>query len=94
MEIFEKAKKKPDTAATVTDSEQEDLVDVPADIVSQEAENVKPVIPDAVMEACRVRLDYLKDLIAEEQAVIDNWTAEMKEIVDFLEDNKEDVDNG
>ena len=84
--------KEPDTAATVTDSEQEDLVDVPADIVPQQDENVKPIIPDAVMEACRMRLDYLKDLIAEEQAVIDKWTAEMKEIIDFLEENKEGVD--
>lgn len=84
--------KEPDTVAAVTDSEQEDLVDVPADIIPPKAQIVKPVIPDAVMEACRVRLDYLKDLIAEEQAVIDNWTAEMKEIIDFLEENKEDVD--
>ena len=51
MEIFEKAKKEPDTAATVTDSEQEDLVDVPADIVPQEAENVKPV--DDLLPLCR-----------------------------------------
>ena len=44
MEIFEKAKKEPDTVAAVTDSEQEDLVDVPADIVPQEAENVKAIV--------------------------------------------------
>lgn len=86
--------KEPDTVAAVTDSEQEDCVEVPADIVPQEAENVKPIIPYGVREACRVRLDYLKDLIAEEQAVIDNWNAEMKEIIEFLEENKEDVDNG
>lgn len=92
MEIFEKAKEEPDTVAAVTDSEQEDLIDVPADIIPQKVQIVKPVIPDAVMEACRVRLDYLKDLIAEEQAVIDNWTAEMKEIIEFLEENKEGVD--
>ena len=87
--------KKPDTAATVTDSEQEDTCeDIPANIIPKTERNVKPVIPDAVKEACWTRLDYLKDLIAEEQAVIDNWTAEMKEIIDFLEENKEDVDNG
>ena len=84
--------KEPDTVAAVTDSEQEDCVEVPTDIIPPKAQIVKPVIPDAVMEACRVRLDYLKDLIAEEQAVIDNWTAEMKEIIDFLEENKEGVD--
>lgn len=59
----------------------------------KKAQIVKSV-PYGVREACRVRLDYLKDLIAEEQAVIDNWTAEMKEIIEFLEENKEDVDNG
>lgn len=85
--------KEPDTVAAVSDSEQENCTEVPADIVSQETDIVKP-IPYGVREACRVRLDYLKDLIAEEQAVIDNWSAEMKEIVEFLEENKEDVDNG
>lgn len=81
--------KKPDTVAAVADSEQEDLVDVPADIIPENAGNVKPVIPEGVWEACRVRIEYLRDLIAEEQAAIDNWTAEMKEIEDFLEENKE-----
>ena len=36
--------KEPDTVAAVTDSEQEDCVDVPADIVSQETENVKAIV--------------------------------------------------
>ena len=68
MEIFEKAKKEPDTAATVTDSEQEDLVDVPADIVPQEAENVKPVddlLPCAVVDAIADQIDRLYDKITE-----------------------------
>ena len=67
MEIFEKAKKKPDTAATVTDSEQEDLVDVPADIVPQEAENVKPddILPCAVVDAVADQIDGLYDKITE-----------------------------
>ena len=67
MEIFEKAKKEPDTAATVTDSEQEDLVDVPADIVSQGTENVKPddILPCAVVDAIADQIDRLYDKIAE-----------------------------
>ena len=36
--------KEPDTATPVTDSEQEICVEVPADIVSQEAENVKAIV--------------------------------------------------
>ena len=67
MEIFEKAKKEPDTAATVTDSEQENLVDVPADIVSQEAENVKPddILPCAVVDAVADQIDRLYDRLTE-----------------------------
>ena len=68
MESFEKAKKKPDTAATVTDSKQEDLVDVPADIVSQETENVKvddDLLPCAVVDAIADQIDRLYDKRAE-----------------------------
>ena len=67
MESFEKAKKKPDTAATVTDSEQEDLVDVPADIVSQETENVKDddILPCSVVDAVANEIDRLYDVMAE-----------------------------
>lgn len=59
--------KEPDTAATVADSEQEDLVDVPADIVPQEAENVKPddILPCAVVDAVADQIDRLYDKIAE-----------------------------
>lgn len=84
--------KEPAPAATEASSEQEDLVEVPADIVSQETENVKPVIPEAVREACRIQIAYINDVIAEEQAVIDKWAAELKEIEDFLGEDKEDVD--
>lgn len=67
MESFEKAKKKPDTAATVTDSEQEDLVDVPADIVTQETENVKAddILPCAVVDAVADQIDRLYDRLTE-----------------------------
>lgn len=60
--------KEPDTVAAVTDSEQEDLVDVPADIVPQEAENVKPVddlLPCAVVDAIADQIDRLYDKITE-----------------------------
>lgn len=82
--------KEPAPAATEASSKQENTCeDIPADIIPEKAENVKPFIPEGVWEACRVRIEYLRDLIAEEQAMIDNWSAEMKEIVDFLKENKE-----
>ena len=68
MEIFEKAKKEPDTAATVTDSEQEICVEVPADIVSQETENVKAdddLLPRAVVDAIADQIDRLYDRLTE-----------------------------
>ena len=59
--------KEPDTIAAVTDSEQEDLVDVPADIVSQPTENVKAddILPCAVVDALADKIDMLYDKIAE-----------------------------
>ena len=67
MEIFEKAKKEPDTVAAVTDSEQENLVDVPVDIVSQPTENVKDddILPCAVVDAIANKIDMLYDKITE-----------------------------
>lgn len=84
--------KEPDTVAPVTDSEQEKCVEVPADIIPENAENVKPDIPEAVREACRIQIAYINDVIAEEQAVIDKWAAEKKEIEDFLGEDKEGVE--
>lgn len=59
--------KKPDTVAAVTDSEQEDLVDVPADIVSQPTENVKAddILPCAVVDAVANEIDRLYDVLTE-----------------------------
>ena len=59
--------KEPDTFAPVTDSEQEDLVDVPADIVSQPTENVKvdDDLPCSVVDAVANEIDRLYDKIAE-----------------------------
>ena len=52
----------------MTDSEQENLVDVPANIVTQEAENVKPVddlLPCAVVDAVADQIDRLYDRLTE-----------------------------
>ena len=60
--------KEPDTVAAVTDSEQEDLVDVPADIVTQETENVKAdddLLPCAVVDAIANEIDRLYDRLTE-----------------------------
>lgn len=62
------SRKEPDTAATVTDSEQEDCVEVPADIVSQETENVKvddDPLPCAVVDAVANEMDRLYDRLTE-----------------------------
>ena len=69
MEIFEKAKKEPDTVAAVSDSEQENTCeDIPADIVTQETENVKAdddLLPCAVVDAIADKIDMLYDKITE-----------------------------
>ena len=59
--------KEPDTVAAVTDSEQEDLVDIPADIVSQKTENVKDddILPCSVVDAVANEIDRLYDKRAE-----------------------------
>ena len=88
--------KEPDTAATVTDSEQEDLVDVPADIVPQEAENVKPddILPCAVVDAVANEIDRLYDRLTEcdreMQKIRDareNAESGLKELKAFLKKN-------
>lgn len=85
------AEKEPETAATVTSSEQETCDNIPADIVSPSEENVKntPAIPQSVKEACWERIANLKEQIAAEQAVIDDWTRQVEEIEAFLDLNKE-----
>ena len=54
-------------------------------------ENVKstPAIPQSVKEACWERIANLKEQIAAEQAVIDDWTRQVEEIEVFLDLNKE-----
>ena len=91
MEAYmaDKVKKEPETAATETGSKQEIGVDIPADIIPEAEENVKPVIsqviPQAVIEACWGRKAELEDNISQMQAIIDNWEKQIAEIDDFLE---------
>ena len=88
--------KEPETAATETGSEQENCIDIPADIIPESEENVKtvseekeekdePLIPEAVVEACWARINDLRTQIAAEQAVIDDWERQIAEIKEFLE---------
>ena len=86
-------KEEPATAATETGSEQETCEDIPADIIPENPEYVKPeseendepLIPQSVIEACWARVDDLRNQIAQEQAVIDDWKRQIAEIKDFLE---------
>ena len=85
--------KEPATAATETGSEQETVEAIPADIIPETEENVKPeseendepLIPQAVIGACWGRIDDLRNQIAAEQAVIDDWKRQIAEIKEFLE---------
>lgn len=86
-------KEEPATAATETGSEQEICEDIPTDIIPETEENVKPeseendepLIPQSVIEACWGRIDDLRNQIAAEQAVIDDWERQIAEIKEFLE---------
>ena len=98
MESFEKAKKEPDTAATVTDSEQEDVCEnIPADIIPEKSENVKvddDILPCAVVDAIADQIDRLYNKRAEcgrkiqeiEQARA-NVENDLKELRVFLREN-------
>lgn len=86
-------KEEPATAATETGSEQGICDNIPADIIPETEENVKPesekndepLIPQSVIEACWGRIDDLRNQIAAEQAVIDDWKRQIAEIKEFLE---------
>lgn len=86
----------PDTVAPVTDSEQEDLVDIPADIIPDNSENVKPedVLPCVVVGAIADKIDMLYDKITEcdreMQKIRDareNAESGLKELKAFLKKN-------
>ena len=89
--MADRIKEEPETAATVTRSKQETCDNIPADIVSPSEGNVKstPAIPQSVKEACWERIANLKEQIAAEQAVIDDWKRQVEEIEVFLDLNKE-----
>lgn len=61
--------KEPDTAATVSDSEQENVCEnIPTDIIPEKSENVKPdddLLPCAVVDAIADKIDMLYDKITE-----------------------------
>lgn len=60
--------KEPDTAAPVTDSEQEIVCEnIPADIIPEKSENVKAddILPCAVVDAIADKIDMLYDKITE-----------------------------
>ena len=66
--MADRDRKKPDTVAAVTDSEQEIVCEnIPDDIIPENAENVKPedVLPCAVVDAISDKIDMLYDKIAE-----------------------------
>ena len=89
--------KEPAPAATEASSEQEDLVDVPADIVSQPTENVKvddDLLPCAVVDAIADQIDRLFDTLLEYDRKMqrikdarDNVKNSLKELKSFLKKN-------
>lgn len=81
--MADRIKEEPATVGAVTSSEQENIPNIPADIVTPSEENVN-TIPLAVREACQDKIDYLNGEIAAEQAVIDEWKAQIAEIKNFL----------
>ena len=94
--MADRNEKKPDTVAPVTDSEQEDLVDVPVNIIPDNSENVKDddILPCAVVDAIADQIDRLYDKRAEcnrkiqeiEQARA-NVENDLKELRVFLKEN-------
>ena len=89
--------KEPDTAATVSDSEQENTCeDIPADIIPEKSENVKPddILPCAVVDAIADQIDRLYDKrvecdkkIQEIEQARANVENDLKELRVFLKEN-------
>ncbi len=79
--------KEPAEEAAPTSSvlqENINIIDVDTSI-TQNGDAVKPVVPQAVIEACWERIDALKEQIDSTQAVIDDWKAQLADINGFLE---------
>ena len=86
------AEKEPETVGAVTDSEQEISTDIPADIIPDIPENVKPVsekitplIPESVIHACRERRSNLQKDIEVFKENIDDWNRQIEELNEFIE---------
>ena len=88
--------KEPDTVAPVTDSEQEICVEVPADIIPDNLENVKAddILPCAVVDAVANEIDRLYDRLTECDREIqkirdarENAESGLKELKAFLKKN-------
>ena len=89
--MADRNKEEPATAATETGSEQEICNDIPADIIPENHEDVKPeskenipIIPESVLEACRERRLNLQKDIEDFEASIDDWKRQIEEINDFI----------
>ena len=94
--MADRNEKKPDTVAPVTDSEQEDLVDVPVNIIPDNSENVKDddILPCAVVDAIADQIDRLYDKISqcdrtvqEIQRARANAENDLNELKTFLNQN-------
>ena len=88
--------KEPDTVAPETDSEQEICVEVPADIIPDNLENVKAddILPCAVVDAVANEIDRLYDRLTECDREIqkirdarENAESGLKELKAFLKKN-------
>lgn len=84
-------KKEPVTVGAVAGSEQEICDNIPADIIPEKSEDVKPeskenipIIPESVLEACRERRLNLQKDIEDFEASIDDWKRQIEEINDFI----------
>ena len=82
---------KPHEEATETPSESEDKPDVktygdsPETSADEDTGGVTAKdVPYAVREACRIRIEYLREEIESEMAVVRSWEQEIKELREFL----------
>lgn len=85
--IEDVTEKEPAEEAAPTSSvlqENINIIDVDTSI-TQNDDAVKPVVPQAVIEACWERIEALKEQIDSTQAVIDDWKAQLADINGFLE---------
>ena len=82
---------KPLEETTETPSESEDKPDVetyehiPETPADERTEGVTAKdVPYAVREACRIRIEYLREEIDSEMAVVRSWEQELKDLREFL----------